>query len=249
MAAEVNDRSGEGRLDFAAPSILLDFAVQLEELVAEAKADMLPRAEVDASRGVPDAALIVVNARGEPVGPQVEQPFARWRVAVPGADIRHREVGFNDAAAKLSGEIVQSGLAGEAGAHAKPMNPRAKAQTVRSLVTELSGEKQPRNFHAALCFDAYADIEHQVPPLDGVAQGPACASIRLKVLEGEPPLWRELPAEFRYEEVRTVVQPGIRLEVDAPRNARNAPLGRGIEIPFREVDAQVAPVFAGHQWM
>ena len=36
VAANVNDRPGEGRLDFAAPAILLDGAVKLEELVAEA---------------------------------------------------------------------------------------------------------------------------------------------------------------------------------------------------------------------
>ena len=36
VAANVNDRPGESSLDVAAPAILLDGAVKLEELVAEA---------------------------------------------------------------------------------------------------------------------------------------------------------------------------------------------------------------------
>ena len=67
IAADVNVRSGETRSDFATPAVLLDLAIQLEELVAEAEAHMIPRAEINASSCVPNAALVFANARGEPV--------------------------------------------------------------------------------------------------------------------------------------------------------------------------------------
>ena len=127
--------------------------------------------------------------------------------------------------------------------------PAPRRRLCGPLSRNCRAKKQPRNLYAGLCFDSYANIEDQVLPLDGIAQRLARASLRVKILQGKPPLRTELPVELSHEEIRPVIQPGTRVKVEAPRDARNRPIGGRIEIPRREVDPDIAPVLTGHKRM